>query len=393
MKKTALAVVFACSCICAMAQDSAAIKLHTADSLASGNYKDVLTSFFQLAFQNLTGPEKEFKFTSNPFAIMARANPKLLVDTNYRQHLALRRLNFAFGIRLADDFDFNGFSSGINYSIINKRDHTIYRDFPKWVRQRNQEFELLHRKMDSARSRLDIDDPARRLMREQVDSLLNYTSYRYSSLNPKVKAIMEQIIAQYGLQTISALRKSNDQSFRAAIDQNFEDVKDSLKNKLLWTVGVSDTTYNDQLMFSNIVFSTQLLKGITNPKSNHGLEIDIRGAYNIIDDTLSAGRDLRRNLLGFEGGFNYVWRSKRTDLSFFEVKMSAAYNKIFNGIYADERSEVFTLNGTLRVRVFDDVWVPVQIKYDPKTGNVFGFLNVRANFTALKKAITGGLLK
>jgi hypothetical protein len=30
--------------------------------------------------------------------------------------------------------------------------------------------------------------------------------------------------------------------------------------------------------------------------------------------------------------------------------------------------------------------VPVEIKYDPKNGNLFGFINVRANFKALAGA-------
>src|ERR1700758_3976836 len=61
----------------------------TADSLASGNTKDVLTSFFQLAFNKLTGPNKELDFTSNPFALMLKSDTTLAVDTNYVKYRAL----------------------------------------------------------------------------------------------------------------------------------------------------------------------------------------------------------------------------------------------------------------------------------------------------------------
>ncbi|MDQ3683666.1 MAG: hypothetical protein M3352_11455 [Bacteroidota bacterium] len=54
-------------------------------------------------------------------------------------------------------------------------------------------------------------------------------------------------------------------------------------------------------------------------------------------------------------------------------------------MYAKERRDSLTLNMTIRVRVISDIWVPLEIKYDPKSGNVFGFLNVRANFKALGK--------
>ena len=45
----------------------------TADSLATGNYKDILNSFFQLSFNRLIGADKEIRFTSTPFAVMAKS--------------------------------------------------------------------------------------------------------------------------------------------------------------------------------------------------------------------------------------------------------------------------------------------------------------------------------
>ena len=50
----------------------------TADSLVSGNFKDVLTSFYQLAFNNLTGPKKELNFNSNPYALLLKINSRLV---------------------------------------------------------------------------------------------------------------------------------------------------------------------------------------------------------------------------------------------------------------------------------------------------------------------------
>ena len=50
----------------------------TADSLATGNYKDVLNSFFQFAFDRLTSPDKTLKFTGTPFAVMAKLDTVLL---------------------------------------------------------------------------------------------------------------------------------------------------------------------------------------------------------------------------------------------------------------------------------------------------------------------------
>lgn len=389
MKKIKIICLLLICCGTIFSQDTAVSKIITADSLATGNYKDVLTSFFQLAIENITGPEKEIKFTSNPFAIMLRANPKLLVDTSYRKFRVLRNINFGFNVKLDSNYKFNGFASAINYAIINKRDYTIYKKFPDLLMIKNEEYHKLNRGLTKIRVTLPVESPLRDSLLVQAERLFRDTNFAYSQLDPEVKARIEKVALDSGLTRFLALVRSDENvNVARQINQNDEDVRNSFKNKLLWTVGISDTTYSDQLLFSNVVLSTQLLKGFGDVKKSHGFEIDIKGMYNVIDDTLKAGRDLKRSLLAFEGGLNYVWRSKKTDLSFFEFKMSAAYNRIFNGIYADERKEVFTLNGTFRIRVFEDIWIPVQFKYDPDTGNVFGFLNVKANFTALRNILS-----
>jgi hypothetical protein len=103
----------------------------TADSLATGNYKDVLNSFFQLAFDRLTSPDKSIRFTGTPFAVMAKLDTTLLVDTSYTKYRTLRNLNYTFAVRLDTAYKFNGFSSGIKYAIINKRDETVSKAFVK----------------------------------------------------------------------------------------------------------------------------------------------------------------------------------------------------------------------------------------------------------------------
>ena len=69
--------------------------------------------------------------------------------------------------------------------------------------------------------------------------------------------------------------------------------------------------------------------------------------------------------------------------------MSGSYINIRKrNLYLSEKHETNTLNGTLSIRVFNEVWIPIEIKYDTKDHNVFGFLNVVTNFKAL-----GNLLK
>lgn len=363
---------------------------YNADSLASGNYKDVLNSFFQLAFENFTGNQKEFKFTSNPFAIMLKANPNLAVDTSYIRYRHLRNLNFTVSAKLDDNYKFNGFSSGITYAVINRRDQTVYREFNNLVRFKNREYEQLTNGIADAMSVLPAGSDLRNRLRDQGRKLLRDSSFLISQLDADVRKEIEKIINENKLEAIGQYFKSKEDIclYRRKRD-GYEDVKKQFQNRLLWTVSVSDTTYTDKFMFSNIGFNTKVLKGISNPDKASNIELELNAGLNLLDDTLRSGRDLKRSLLTSEAGFNWVVKSKHNRQSLFELKFSAAYNRIFNGIYAGEEKELFTLNGTFRVRVYDDIWVPVQFRYDPETGNVFGWLSVKFNFTGLKSLIKG----
>ena len=76
-------------------------------------------------------------------------------------------------------------------------------------------------------------------------------------------------------------------------------------------------------------------------------------------------------------------------MKYCEIKFSGSYYHNFATLYANERRDSLTINGTLRVRILEDIWIPLEIKYDPKSGNVFGFLNIKANFTGLGKLLKG----
>jgi hypothetical protein len=357
----------------------------TADSLASGNYKDVLTSFFQLAFDKLTGKEKELKFTSNPFAIMMRADPDLAVDTSYKKNRVLRNINFNFALKLDDNYKFNGFNSGINYAIINKRDYTIYDEFIDLVIIRNYEYTQLNKGIGQAITGI-ADTSLKNLLREQRGKMFGTPDFTFDKLDPKVRGIILGVINDSSLSSIARLvNKDKKANLSKSIREGYEEVKKNFQNRLLWTIGVNDTTYKDQLLFSNIYFYSQVLKGVINPAQKSNLEIDIRTSINLVDDTARSGRDLKRRVFRFEPGLNWVVKSRNTNLSMLELKFSGCYNHILNGMYSTEKKNYFTFNGTFRVRIINDIWIPLEFKYDPDSGNLLGFLSVRANFNGLGK--------
>lgn len=357
----------------------------TADSLATGNYKDVLNSFFQIAVNRFTGPDKELKFTSNPFAIMAKMNPDLLRTDQYLKYKRLRKLNFAFAAKLDTSYKFNGFSSGVKYALIDRRDETVSKAFLIEVEKDSFSIEL-GKLQDSIEIFLSALDTARQdKLGDQVTDFYR-GKIGFNKLDVELRNKFREIAKRDTLVNILAkMDKDSTYNIRKDADMRYAALKKNFNNRFLWTAGVSDTTYKDQFMFSNVVFTTEAVQGLLNTDHQANIEYNVKAAYQLVDDTLKAGRDLKRGILNVEGGFNFILNAKDTDRSWLEFKLAGSYFYKSGSLYKNEKRDMLTLNGTLRIRVFSEVWIPLEIKYEPENGNWFGLLNVRLNFQALGK--------
>lgn len=379
-------VLLVCICVQVNAQQKTPNPVLTADSLATGNYKDVFNSFFQLALDRLTSPDKQIRFTGTPFAVMAKLDTTLLVDTQYLKYRTLRNINYTFAVRLDTSYKFSGFSSGVKYALINKRDETVSKAFLRLVRN-NAKAKQLFALNDLILAKISTMPNAGAVM-------LEYTDFRRGAKNFKALSagLRDSILAVAAgsdatRELAETMKQNSDFNLAETADSIYQDLRANFNENLLWTVGVTDTTYRDQFVFSNVVFHTELIKGLNKfMETRNDLELNIRSQLQLTNDTLVAGRDLKRAVFNFEPGINVVFKTKTTKKSYFELKFSGGYYHNFSSLYANEDRDQLFFNGTVRVRIMNDIWVPVEIKYDPKNGNLFGFINVRANFKALAGA-------
>jgi hypothetical protein len=370
-----------CSSIAGLAQDQTSSLPLTADSLATGNGKDVFKSFFQLAFDHLTNDNRELKFSSNPYAIMTRMDSSLLIDRSYLKYKYLRSLNFSFSGKLDSAYKFNGFSSGITYAIYNGRDETVSRAFVEKALHADQEFTDLN----VAMTQFITMAPDRATMRKYNDELNGFFSgaLTLDKLDTVLQQQMKNIAAGFKTKRLLRMLKNNPAlNIRDSSMAAYKDLREDFQKGWLWTAGVSDTTYKDRFFLSNIVLSTQVLKGISHARHVVGVELNLQASYQWLDDSLRKGRDLRRQVLDIQPGLNLVFTTLKNNYSWAELKISGEYNRVLQGGYEGEKRDSLTFNGTLRLRLMKDLWLPLEIKYDPASGNVLGFLSVRLNFGA-----------
>lgn len=385
--------VFACLLLVqgSFAQVNPATKfMLAADSVKSGTAKDVLTGFFQLGLSSLLGPDKELAINANPFAILLKRNPALSLDKDYKKYKPLRRLNFRLGVRFDSAFRFNGLSSGLQFSLIDQTDATTSRYIFEKLRT-----DALNKERDILLTALNdylvnhvktADQPAFVI---NINKILQDAPF--NTLDTGFQKIVKQLAADKNLNRVAEVfANKGDSSFKQIDAAKYAALKNATKNNLLWTIGISDSTYRDKLQFSSVAIVSKLSKGIFDPApGENNLEVNMLAAYTFSNDTLRAGRNLKRELFTIESGLNWIIRDKKADRPFCEMKFSGSYYHNFGSLYTGERRDSLTLNGTLRVRVFEDIWIPFEIKYDPKSGNIFGFLNIRANFSGLNKFLKG----
>ncbi len=374
--------------------------IYTADSISSGNTKDVITNFFQLAFNNFTGKNKQFNFASNPFALMVKSNPNLLTDTNYAKYTNLRRLNFAFGLQLDTNYKFNGFSSGIKFSIVDKRDSTTSKILFDNIRKDsfNVERDLLQLLISTYRednfpNTSDENRKMRTFIDTNITALFN-DNKPLSKMDSNFVKIVESVVEKNKKKLIYILdffKNKSTLTFKQYNDSIYTKLKNAIKTAPLWIIGLSDTMYKDRPVFSNVSLATEYSKGVFNPKPHkNNFELNIKASLNFSKDTLQQNDNLKRVILNSQAGLNWVVRDRVNEVPYFELKAAIEYNSnLSNNLYKDEIKDLFTFNGTTRLRIYNDIWIPLEIKYDPINGKVFGFLSVKSNFKALSGFIKG----
>lgn len=377
------------------AQNKDVLLTYTADSLATGNAKDVVASFFQLAFNNLNGTNKEFNFSSNPYAIMLKSNPNLNKAEQYERYKTLRRLNFNFGLKIDSNFKFNGFSSGVKFKLIDERDHTTSQAYINMLK--NDE---VNKDIDSLTKQLQLysdtkwgnapaigtaNFEAKQKFTNEYNDFMNNRTISYDSMPITLKVAVEEIIKTNKLVRLeNEIKKNSDFNFSQYDKKLADSLKDVIKMGWLWVVGLSDTTYNSSFAFSNIAITTEISKGIYKPQAGvNNLELNLKAGLNFLNDSMQGDKNLKRLMLNSEAGINWVIRDAQNEKSYFEIKLAAAYKHNFSNLYTGEERSLFTMNSTARVRIYNDIWIPLEIKWDPKNGNVLSTLSLKSNFIGL----------
>jgi hypothetical protein len=346
-------------------------QLEKTEHSKSGNYKDVLASFSQLALKNIAGDDKTISLNTTLFQLKAKANPELLQDIYFKNETFSRNFQFNFKINMDEQFKYAGFTGGFNYAIINGRDkqiavltNSLYGTNHEKIMTVIEEIqvELLRALNDSNRA----DDMAK--IESATESILNGKSDPNNDYYDKIIVAFKE-------------KTKNNTDFKNKDLQDFithlQNLKTNEYNKIeakpLWTISAESRT-NTEGKFNNGAIKTVFLKG----NAEGWNEIDIRAKL-VYNDTLIVN-PITRSQFNTTAGMNFKIGKSKENISYFEIKTALEYNHIFRNLLPEEKQSNFLGNAEIRIRLTNDLWFPILIKYDLEKANFLGFLNVSYNF-------------
>ncbi|MDQ3683665.1 MAG: hypothetical protein M3352_11450, partial [Bacteroidota bacterium] len=200
---------------------------------------------------------KELNFSSNPFAILLKSDPDLAIDRSYYKYRPLRKTNFSFGLKLDTSYRFNGFSSGIKYALIDKRDSSTSKLLFENLRNDslgNEVDELQVKLVTYAKDNYPVI-AERKKFNAKINDFL-YKDIPFNKLDTAIQKAVMQIIGEdedaYP-HVVTIVRQNPGSNIFAEQRKQYNIYRNEIKNALLWTIGVSDTTYKDEFIFSNIL--------------------------------------------------------------------------------------------------------------------------------------------
>jgi hypothetical protein len=351
----------------------------------SGNYKDIFTSFFQLASTNFTGKEKTFDINTTLFAVKAKANPDLYKDVNYVKEKFSRNFQFNFKINLDENYNYKGFTGGATYALINKRDKQLV-NFSET--QLQNDYKEILKKTSMAQNSL-IDKTTRNSSLSGVDKIKIGNAvnlYIQSTLNlEEIKkeeldtiGITQEEFDTISTELITEINKDNEvkkniEALHSLRTEYFE----TIDAKPLWTVSV-DGSADANGKFNKASIGSIFLKG----NKNANQEIDIRAKLTYLDTLVL--NSLPRVDFKTTAGVNFKISKSKENVSYFEAKAALEYNAVLKNALENEKKDTFFANAEVRIRLTNDLWFPILIKYDIEKANFLGFLNITYNFGGFK---------
>ena len=365
--------------------------LELIENAKSGNLVDAFGGFYQMAFKSITVNEKSLDLNSTLFSLVKNYDADILMTKSRKSIVFLRNFQVNAKLNLDKKMNFNGYSGGFTYAILNERDKgfidiekTAFASYTTELNRltNNVVLRVVTKEMDSFKTTNNRDMDVYELKKLSYDITTVGTAIRNGkTVSPSLQKFYDDYIAELDIEISNSVYFQILRDSKGNPLMKFDEVNNYLKDsKSAFLKGLEKKPFlsisSDGITDKDGKLN-QASAGLVFLVGNQSGELDVRAKYNYAD-TLEISKP--RSIINGKIGYNFKLIKGKDEKSYFEIKTYAEYNKILNNILPDEAEETILANADFRLRLTDDLWIPLTIKYDTKTSNFLGFLNITYNF-------------
>lgn len=351
---------------------------------------NTLAEIFQASINSgiITTNGTDIGLKSTIFQLHKIWKPDIINENNYVKQTFARNFEFGIGIKINGANKINAFGTSVKYAIINNRDISLqnkkYMD--KDIAELNGLIDgvvkQLHNgialRIENAINRspqmiYGKDSSKRKIIENALDT--------FTAHNSSAQALQQLGVDLKNFYNDLDMKQSDFAAFnygevRQAISKKAEALEDNIKKRGLLTFNFG-SNYKEK-GWDSLNVNLEYIKGLGNVKDkDKPWDIYAAAFYDFKQDTVSKSA-LGRQIFTAKFGINKVLlKNKKENNSFLEILGAAQYTHVLKGLYAKESKGVFMADFILSIRLSATLFLPLELKYDPKNANVFGFLKVK----------------
>ncbi|RPE05701.1 hypothetical protein EGT74_25370 [Chitinophaga lutea] len=328
----------------------------------STHVKSIRTNIFVDKYQALlksgilSQNDAGLKVSTTVYGLFKLFDSTIAIDTNYSRYKWGRNLAIGAGITMGDDNRITAVTPSFTWAVVNGRELSVKKHAKQWavIKRYVDGYEGLLVAMETAVN-------ANTLTQEQLNRIDSFNVRQNLRL---LQGIVPDAVLDGAIEN------------QRALDSAYRKLEHDIKAGPLFTVGF-DGNYADK-SWSTLDAKAEFLVGTGFKKDREKNWDFYSGAFfNAAKDTVAL-KNLRRQSFSVKAGLNKVLlKTRDRKNSIVEVLGSLEYRNILQGAYAGETASNLLANFTFSIRLANDLYLPVEIKYDPRNGKFLGFIDLK----------------
>lgn len=357
----------------------------------TANTKDILTTLFRAGLDNLLGNKHMFTFSSSFFGIdsIFRTSDEPL---GYERERKLRQKSVNIDLTADSNNSITKISGGLTVTLINKRDISKKLDDADLTKLYS-----MGKFLAALKQEINKHIAANHAQEFGIDSIKieiqkSWTAADrkndFSDLHPFIIEALRAGIADRIISAGEVTGFYSDVEIKEFVISVAEgkdlyhalyiDIAEKYSTKPLWTFSPKFTydRINKQGLYS---FESNLVFGLTKKASKRPWEFEVKSMLKIENDSSVSKTNYRYKPFSVSIGLNKILLRNEEKESKMELKFFTQYDYQFGSVPMGQQTGLFTLNSTFRVNLFQSLWLPVSLKYDPENHNFLGVFSITAN--------------